>query len=145
MEIFREFTFDAAHRLDHLPAGHKCARIHGHTYRLKVFLGGPIDPVVGWIVDFAEVKRIVTDVLDPLDHHLLNDVPGLEQPTTERIIAWLWDRLRPRLPQLARLELWENATSGAVYAGEPIEVAPAPRSSAAFAAADAASPPDAAR
>lgn len=130
MEIFREFTFDAAHRLDHLPEGHKCARVHGHTYRLTVFLAGPLDPVVGWIVDFAEVKRAVTEVLEPLDHHLLNDVPGLEQPTTERIIVWLWDRLRERLPQVTRLELWENATSGAVYSGEPLEVAsPSPSSS----------------
>lgn len=119
MEIFREFTFDAAHHLEHLPEGHKCARIHGHTYRLRVFLEGPLDPVVGWVVDFAEVKRVVEAVLEPLDHHLLNDVPGLEQPTTERIIVWLWDRLRADLPQLVRLELWENTTSGAVYAGAP--------------------------
>ena len=120
MEIFREFTFDAAHRLEHLPEGHKCARIHGHTYRLRVVLAGPLDPVIGWVLDFAELKRVVSGVLEPLDHHLLNDVPGLEQPTTERIIAWLWERLQPELPQLTRLELWENTTSGAIYAGEPI-------------------------
>jgi 6-pyruvoyltetrahydropterin/6-carboxytetrahydropterin synthase len=117
MEIFREFTFDAAHRLDHLPEGHKCARVHGHTYRLVVYVGGPLDPVVGWIVDFAEVKRIVRGVLEPLDHHLLNDVPGLEQPTTERIAMWIWERLQPQLPNLARLTLWENANSGCTYAG----------------------------
>ena len=119
MEIFREFTFDAAHRLNHLPEGHKCARLHGHTYRLKVFVNGPVDPVLGWVVDFAEVKRLTNAVLAPLDHHLLNDVPGLEQPTTERIAVWLWDHLKPKLPQLSKLELWENANSGCTYTGHP--------------------------
>ncbi|MEM8758506.1 MAG: 6-carboxytetrahydropterin synthase QueD [Planctomycetota bacterium] len=119
MEVFREFTFDAAHRLDHLPAGHKCARVHGHTYRLRVSASGPLDPKIGWIVDFAEIKALTHEVLEPLDHHLLNEVPGLEQPTTERIAVWLWDRLKPALPGLTRIELWENANSGVVYAGEP--------------------------
>ncbi len=117
MQIFREFTFDAAHRLDHLPEGHKCARVHGHTYRLVVQVAGEVDPVVGWVVDFAELKRLVLDVLEPLDHHLLNEVPGLEQPTTERIAMWIWDRLKPDLPGLCRVTLWENRSSGCVYTG----------------------------
>ncbi len=119
MEIFREFTFDAAHRLNHLPDGHKCARVHGHTYRLRVHIAGEPDPVLGWVVDFAEIKRLVQVVLEPLDHHMLNDVPGLGQPTVERIAVWIWDRLAPELSGLCRVELWENATSGCVYSGEP--------------------------
>ena len=122
MEIFREFTFDAAHRLEHLPQGHKCARIHGHTYRLRVVLAGPLDATIGWVLDFAELKRVVSGVLERLDHHLLNDVSVMEPATTERIIIWLWERLRPDLPQLTRLELWENTTSGAIYAGEPVPI-----------------------
>lgn len=125
MEIFREFTFDAAHRLDNLPEGHKCANIHGHTYRLRVHLAGPLDPVIGWIVDFAEVKRHVDSVLAPLDHHMLNDVDGLEQPTTERIAQWLWPRLADGLPGLTRIELWENTTSGVIYDGSPVPEGPA--------------------
>ena len=117
MEIFREFTFDAAHRLDHLPAGHKCARVHGHTYRLVVHVHGEPDPLVGWVVDFAEIKKLVAAVLELLDHHLLNDVPGLEQPTVERIAVWIWERLKPDLPGLCKIVLWENTTSGCVYAG----------------------------
>lgn len=117
MEIFREFTFDAAHRLEGLPEGHKCARVHGHTYRLVVHIAGEPDAAVGWIVDFAEVKRRVAAVLEPLDHHLLNDVPGLEQPTVERIARWIWDMLKPDLPGLCRVTLWENTTSGCVYTG----------------------------
>ncbi|MEM9661049.1 MAG: 6-carboxytetrahydropterin synthase QueD [Planctomycetota bacterium] len=117
MQIFREFTFDAAHRLDHLPEGHKCGRVHGHTYRLTVHVEGEPDPVVGWIVDFAEIKRLVTDTIEPLDHHLLNDVPGLEQPTTERLAAWIWHRLHPSLPGLCKITLWENRNSGCTYTG----------------------------
>ncbi len=117
MEIFREFTFDSAHCLDHLPPGHKCARIHGHTYRLVVYVNGPLDPVLGWIVDFAEIKRLTREVLQHLDHHFLNEVDGLDQPTTEHIAMWIWDRLKPRLPGLVRLTLWENANSGCTYEG----------------------------
>ena len=117
MQIFREFTFDAAHRLNHLPEGHKCARVHGHTYRLIVHVEGEPDEPVGWVVAFAEIKRLVTDVLGPLDHHLLNDVPGLEQPTTERIAEWIWHKLKPDLPGLCKITLWENQNSGCTYTG----------------------------
>lgn len=118
MEVFREFTFDAAHRLENLPEGHKCARMHGHTYRLRVYVGGPIDEKIGWIVDFADIKRITREVIDPLDHHVLNEVEGLRQPTAERIAVWIWDRLKERLPGLTRVVLWENANSGVTYSGE---------------------------
>ncbi|UYV13484.1 MAG: 6-carboxytetrahydropterin synthase QueD [Phycisphaera sp.] len=117
LEVFREFHFDAAHRLENLPEGHKCARVHGHTYRLTVYVAGEVDPVMGWIVDFADLKRITQGVVGQLDHRMLNDVPGLEQPTTESVIVWIWDRLKPDLPHLSRLRLWENATSGCEYTG----------------------------
>lgn len=120
MEIFREFTFDAAHRLENLPEGHKCARLHGHTYRLRVYVSGPVDTRVGWIVDFAQIKAAAAPVIEQVDHRLLNEIDGLDQPTTERLCVWLWDRLKPALPGLARIELWENTTSGCVYAGEPV-------------------------
>lgn len=118
MEIFREFTFDSAHQLDHLPEGHKCARMHGHTYRLRVYVGGPIQQPVGWVMDFAELKRATNAVLDRLDHRTLNDIPGLEQPTSEAIVQWIWRELKPGVPGLSRLELWENAASGCVYTGD---------------------------
>jgi 6-pyruvoyltetrahydropterin/6-carboxytetrahydropterin synthase len=117
MEVFREFTFDAAHRLEHLPATHKCTRLHGHTYRLVVHVTGPLHAEMGWVVDFAEIKRATHEVLSSLDHRLLNDVPGLEQPTAERIAMWIWDRLKPALPGLSMVTLWENADSGCTYTG----------------------------
>lgn len=130
MEIFREFTFDAAHRLNHLPEGHKCANVHGHTYRLVVELEGPVKEPVGWVRDFGEVKQVVGPVLDQLDHRMLNEVPGLEQPTVELIAVWIWDRLKPGLPELTRIRLWENTTSGCVYAGP--ESGPDSRSGSTF-------------
>lgn len=120
MEVFRTFTFDAAHRLENLPEGHKCARVHGHTYRLTVYAAGPLDADIGWVVDFAQIKALTGEVIAELDHRLLNDVPGLEQPTTELIASWIWQRLKPALPELSRIELWENANSGVVYDGAPI-------------------------
>lgn len=120
VEVFREFTFDAAHWLDNLPEGHKCARMHGHTYRLVVHVAGPLDPKIGWIVDFAEIKRVTREVIAPLDHNVLNEVEGLEQPTTELIAAWIWNRLKKRLPGLSRVVVWENANSGVSYSGEPL-------------------------
>jgi len=121
MEVFREFTFDAAHRLDGLPDGHKCARLHGHTYRLIVGVEGPLNPQVGWVADFAMIKQVVHEVLLPLDHHVLNEVPGLEQPTTELIAVWIWKHLEPLLPGLSRVTLYENANSGVTYRGEPVQ------------------------
>jgi 6-pyruvoyltetrahydropterin/6-carboxytetrahydropterin synthase len=120
MEVFREFTFDAAHALSGLPSGHKCARVHGHTYRLTVGVEGSLDPVIGWIVDFAHMKAVVGRVLDKIDHRVLNEVPGLEQPTTELIAVWIWRELITDLPGLSRVTLYENANSGVTYRGEPV-------------------------
>jgi 6-pyruvoyltetrahydropterin/6-carboxytetrahydropterin synthase len=83
IEIFREFTFEAAHRLPNLPAGHKCFRLHGHSYHVTVHVKGPIDDELGWVMDFGDLKAAVKPVLDRLDHYYLNDIEGLENPTSE--------------------------------------------------------------
>lgn len=114
-EIFREFTFDAAHRLAHLPPTHKCHRLHGHTYRLILHLAGPLDPKLAWVMDFADVKAVAAPIIAQLDHQYLNEIPGLETPTAEVIAAWLWKRLKPTLPTLARITLHESANAGCVY------------------------------
>lgn len=120
MEVFREFTFDAAHQLGGLPDGHKCARLHGHTYRLIVGVRGPLDEQIGWVIDFALIKQLVQALLARIDHQILNEVPGLEQPTTELIALWIWNNLKPDLPGLSRITLYENANSGVTYCGEPV-------------------------
>jgi 6-pyruvoyltetrahydropterin/6-carboxytetrahydropterin synthase len=118
VEIFKTFTLESAHRLPNVPAGHKCARVHGHSFRVEVHVGGPVDPHLGWIMDFADLKGAFEPLFEQLDHRFLNDVPGLENPTSENLARWIWRNLKPSLPQLTRIVVHETCTSGAVYAGE---------------------------
>jgi len=118
VEIFKDFKFEAAHRLPHLPDGHKCKNLHGHSYRLRVVLRGPIDPALGWVADFADVKAVVKPLIQQLDHAFLNEIEGLSQPTSENIAVWIWRKLKPALPHLAEVHLSETATSGCIYRGE---------------------------
>lgn len=117
MEIFREFTFEAAHRLPAVPPGHKCGRLHGHSYRATVHISGDVHPDLGWVTDFAEIKVTMEPVLEQLDHRYLNDVAGLENPTAENVARYIWDRLAGALP-LAAVAVRETCTSGAIYRGE---------------------------
>lgn len=117
MEIFKSFTLEAAHRLPHVPAGHKCARLHGHSFRVDVHVGGEPGAETGWILDFADLKAAFKPIFERLDHNYLNDIPGLENPTSERLAQWIWRELKPALPQLTRLVVHETCTSGCVYTG----------------------------
>lgn len=117
MVIFKKFTFDSAHALPHVPDGHKCKEVHGHTYKLTVFIEGDLDEKLGWVMDFAELKRVIKPVIEEIDHKFLNDIPGLENPTCEIIVKWIWDRIKPGIPLLKKLHLDETPTSGAVYEG----------------------------
>jgi 6-pyruvoyltetrahydropterin/6-carboxytetrahydropterin synthase len=117
MEIFKDFNFDAAHRLPNVPEGHKCARLHGHTFHLRIYLSGTPDLQTGWIMDFGDVKKVFQPILDRLDHHYLNEIPGLENPTCELLSMWIWNELKPILPALSKVELKETCTAGSVYCG----------------------------
>ncbi|MEU4517458.1 6-carboxytetrahydropterin synthase QueD [Amycolatopsis sp. NPDC024027] len=117
MEIFREFTFEAAHRLPEVPEGHKCARLHGHSYRVTVHVDGSVDPHAGWVMDFGDVKAAFKPLQEQLDHHYLNEIEGLENPTSENLAVWIWDRLVPRLPDLSAVTVRETCTSGCTYRG----------------------------
>jgi len=118
MEIFKEFTFEAAHDLPNTPEGHKCRRLHGHSFRVSIAVAGDVDPVTGWVMDFAEIKAAFKPIWEKLDHHYLNDVPGLENPTSEVIAKWIWGELKPSLPQLSEVKLWETCTAGCAYRGD---------------------------
>jgi len=120
--VFKRFSFDAAHQLPGLVPGHRCGRIHGHTFHLEVRCHGPIHPRTGMVVAYEDIKAAVLPVLADLDHHLLNELPGLEIPTTENIAAYLWQRLRPALPLLSELLLQETATAGILYRGPEVTV-----------------------
>lgn len=117
MLLFKEVTFDAAHYLPLLPEGHKCRDMHGHTYRLRIWLNGKPNEM-GWVMDFAEIKRILSPVVDQLDHKILNKVDGLENPTCELVAVWIWNKLKPLLPILDKVELHETPSSGVIYEGD---------------------------
>lgn len=117
-EIWKEFTLEAAHRLPRVPEGHKCARLHGHSYRITVHVRGPVDPGTGWVRDFGEIKEAFAPVEEALDHRYLNEVEGLENPTSENLARWIWERLEPSLPGLSRVVIRETCTAGCVYRGE---------------------------
>lgn len=114
MEIFKEFSFEAAHRLPNTPPGHKCSRLHGHSFRVAIHVRGDVDPHVGWVMDFADIKAAFKPLLARLDHYYLNDIEGLENPTSEILAGWIWDRLKPALPALHKVVVHETCTAGAV-------------------------------
>ena len=117
MEVFKEFMFEAAHQLPHVPEGHKCARLHGHSFRVSVHVEGEVDPVKGWVLDFADIKSAFKPLYDELDHNYLNDIDGLENPTSEVLAARIWERLNDRLPGLSQVIVRETCTSGCVFRG----------------------------
>jgi 6-pyruvoyltetrahydropterin/6-carboxytetrahydropterin synthase len=118
MELFVEVSFEAAHRLPNVPAGHKCARVHGHSYKVRLHVRGPVNPQTGWVMDLGEIDAAFAPLRAQLDHHYLNDVEGLENPTSEILAKWIWQRLRPSLPLLCRIQVSETASSSCIYEGE---------------------------
>lgn len=117
-EIYKEFHFEAAHHLPFVPPGHKCARLHGHSFHVRLSVTGDVDPATGWVQDFGDIKQCFAPLLDQLDHHYLNEIAGLENPTSEHIARWIWERLKTTLPNLSAVELRETCTSGCIYRGE---------------------------
>ncbi len=116
MEIYKEFTFEAAHLLPNVPAGHKCGRLHGHSYRVQIHVSGELDDRLAWVMDFADIKKIVRPIIKELDHYYLNNIPGLENPTSENLARWIWDKLQALLP-LSKIVICETCTSGCSYTG----------------------------
>jgi 6-pyruvoyltetrahydropterin/6-carboxytetrahydropterin synthase len=118
MQIYKEFRFEAAHRLPNVPAGHKCSRLHGHSWKGVIYVEGDIDPETGWIMDYGEISRIFEPIYQQLDHYYLNEIDGLENPTSEVLAKWIWDRLKPDLANLSQVVINETCTTGCIYRGE---------------------------
>jgi 6-pyruvoyltetrahydropterin/6-carboxytetrahydropterin synthase len=116
-EIYKDFTIEAAHRLPNVPNGHKCGRLHGHSFHLRVAVVGNIDATLGWVMDFADIAAAFEPTYLKLDHHYLNEIEGLENPTSENLARWVWTKLAPILPGLAAVEVKETCTSGCRYEG----------------------------
>ena len=117
MDIFKAFTIEAAHRLPNAPEGHKCARLHGHSFRIELHVSGEVDPRLGWVMDFAELKAAFKPLYDQLDHHYLNEIDGLENPTSERLAMWIWERMKPVVPLLSAVVVLETCTAGSRFEG----------------------------
>lgn len=117
MEIYKAFSIEAAHRLPNAPDGHKCRRLHGHSFKIVIHIEGEVDPQAGWLEDFAYIKEKFKPLFEQLDHHYLNDIEGLENPTSENLARWIWEKLLPELPELKKIVVQETCTSGCVYDG----------------------------
>lgn len=117
MKVFKRFTFDSAHFLPNVPDGHKCKETHGHTYQLTVYIEGDLEKKLGWVMDFAELQKALDPIIKSVDHKFLNNIPGLENPTCEIIATWLWNKIKPEIPMLTRIELNETPSSGVIYEG----------------------------
>ncbi len=117
-ELSKTFRFDAAHQLPNVPADHKCAALHGHGYRVTVIVAGEVDPQAGWVMDFGKIKGVVEPLISKLDHANLNEIEGLENPTSELLARWFWDRIAPALPELSTITIAESDTSSCTYRGE---------------------------
>ncbi|UFW92227.1 6-carboxytetrahydropterin synthase QueD (plasmid) [Bradyrhizobium barranii] len=117
MKISQAFRFEAAHRLPNVPQTHRCHRMHGHSYRIEVVLSGAVDPHTGFVVDFFDMEEAFGPLLKTLDHHCLNEIEGLENPTAENIAIWIWERTKPRLKQLSSVKVYETGDCWAEYDG----------------------------
>jgi 6-pyruvoyltetrahydropterin/6-carboxytetrahydropterin synthase len=117
MEIYKDFSFESAHLLPNVPEGHKCGRLHGHSFHVRIVVTGNVGETSGWVMDFADIKSIVKPIIFQLDHYYLNEIEGLENPTSENIAKWIWHKLKPNLPELGRIEIKETCTSGCIYSG----------------------------
>ncbi len=118
MEIYKEFMIEAAHHLPNVPEGHKCGRLHGHSFKVTIYIAGEIDEKTGWIMDFDDIKQAFKPLYERLDHHYLNEIDGLENPTSEVLARWIWRHLQHALPQLSKIAINETCTSGCLYHGE---------------------------
>jgi 6-pyruvoyltetrahydropterin/6-carboxytetrahydropterin synthase len=116
-EIWKEFGFESAHRLPHVPEGHKCGRLHGHSFKIRLTLRGEPGAETGWIMDFADLKEAWKPLHKTLDHRYLNEIPGLENPTSEVLARWIWEQMAPILPQLSSVSVRETCTAGCTYRG----------------------------
>jgi len=117
IELRKSFQFEAAHLLPRLPKTHKCRRLHGHSFKVEIVVAGACDPKLGWLMDYADIAKAFQPIWEKLDHRYLNEIPGLENPTSENIAAWIWKKLKSKLPLLTEVVVAETCTARCVYQG----------------------------
>lgn len=116
--LTKSFDFEAAHWLPTFPEGHKCRRMHGHSFRVDVIVEGDVPADKGYLIDYGQIKQAIEPIKSRLDHYVLNEVEGLENPTAEMLARWVYDRLKPALPLLAAVRVHETCTTEAEYRGQ---------------------------
>ena len=116
MIIYKDFTFEAAHKLLLVPETHKCSKLHGHSFKVRISVEDELNDL-GWVIDYADIKSACEPVIEVLDHSYLNEVPGLDNPTSENIARWLWDAIKPKLTILSEIEVKETCNTGCIYRG----------------------------
>lgn len=117
VELVKEYRFEAAHRLPNVPAGHKCARLHGHSFKFEIHVEGEVDAHTGWFIDYGVLDDIVNPLVAQLDHHYMNEIEGLENPTSEVTVRWLFERIKPKLPSLTAITFHETSDARCIYRG----------------------------
>jgi 6-pyruvoyltetrahydropterin/6-carboxytetrahydropterin synthase len=117
VRLSKSFHFEAAHDLPTFPAGHKCRRLHGHSFKFDVIVEGDVEPDKGFLIDYGDIKAAVEPIVKRLDHYYLNEIEGLSNPTAENISVWLWEKIKPALPLLASIVIHETCTNSCEYRG----------------------------
>ena len=117
VELVREYRFEAAHRLPKVPEGHKCRRLHGHSFKVELTVAGPVDPSTGWFIDYGVLDELWQPLHEKLDHNFLNEIDGLDNPTSEILAKWIYERMRPKLPSLSAVTVFETCDARCVYRG----------------------------
>ena len=117
VELIKDFTFEAAHALPQAPNGHKCRRLHGHSFKIEIHASGTVNKKTGWLLDYGDISKAFRPIHDQLDHFYLNEIVGLENPTSETLARWIWQRLKPMLPSLSAIVVQETCTARCVYRG----------------------------
>ena len=118
MNVFKTFTIEAARSLPNLPDGHPCKNIHGHSFKITITVTGNVDNKTGFVMDFGDIDETFNPLLSKLDHSYLNNIEGLENPSSENVCQWIWERLAPSLPGLSQIEIKETDSTGCIYKGE---------------------------
>lgn len=114
-ELRQHFQIESARSLPNLPPGHPCGRMHGHSFKITVTLVGERDSKIGWVIDFNTISLRLKPILDEVDHRVLNEVPGLENPTSENLALWFFNKAQAVLPGLKRVTVAETPNTECSY------------------------------
>lgn len=118
MIVYKKFTIESARSLPNLSDNHPCSRVHGHSFKIIISLEGSINTKTGFVFDFSDIEKAFNPIKNKLDHVYLNDIDGLENPSSENLCIWIWEKLKVRLPELFKIEIKETSSTGCIYKGE---------------------------